>query len=146
MTSNKSLRSYRPEHTFAEFIKGPDGLPPPLFAQPMFHMLANIISSKAYPELSTVEQALTMSPPEKAQFRIIASADAAKPKPVFPQWTSKGQKDKHQSPTAWGSRMNKWGIRTGLAEGVSVHCIRREALIKADGKMQSSNAIESCRR
>ncbi|KKO96715.1 hypothetical protein THAR02_11181 [Trichoderma harzianum] len=102
------------------------------YYNPMFHLLANIISSGAYPELSTVEQSLAIRPPENTQFRIIASTDAAKQKPVFPQWNSSGRKDEHRNPTSWANQFYSWGVRTGLAEGVSVHCIRREALIKAN--------------
>ncbi|KAL7940599.1 hypothetical protein V8C42DRAFT_362174 [Trichoderma barbatum] len=137
----KGLRKNQPEHPLAEFIKDPEGHHPPLFAQPMFHMLANIISSKAYPDISTVEQALEMKPPANAQFRIITLPKEAELKPVFPEWTSIGPSDKHQNPHGWANHINEWGVRTGLAEGVSVHCIRREVLIKADDNGHSIGQV-----
>lgn len=128
------LQRCRPEHPFGEVITGPDGLPPPLYAQPMFHLLANIISSEVCTELMTVELALSLRPPRNAEFRILEWTDQAKRKPVFPAWGPSGPKDETKTPTAWGRQLNAWAVRYGLPGGLRTHDIRREALIKANGE------------
>lgn len=129
-----SLSLNRPEHTFAEQIVGPDGLPPPMFAQPMLYWLANIISSRAFADFNDVAQLLALKPPQDSNFRILAWADDAKERPVFPEWTSGGPKEKTKSPTSWASQFANWGRRTGFTAPLGLHSVRREALIKVNGK------------
>src|SRR5437773_1203292 len=77
---------HRPEHPFGEQMETPDGLPPPLFAQPMLHWLANIISSGAFADYyKTVEQVLAAVPPSNSNFRVMEWADDKKDEPVFPR-------------------------------------------------------------
>jgi len=87
----------RPEHPFAEQIEGPDKIPPPLFAQPLLHWLANFISSGASPELETVEQALALEPPRNGNFRLIEWDHSMLEKPVFPKWTAKVLRTSHEA-------------------------------------------------
>lgn len=104
----------------------------------MFHMLANIISSEVYPELSTVEMALNLKPPKNGpSFRVIAPTKERIKTPVFPAWSSCGPKTNTKSPTSWGTQASDWAVRAGLAEGMGLHAVRREALIKANGKNQA---------
>ena len=63
-------------------METPDGLPPPLFAQPMLHWLANIISSGAFADYKTVEQALAAEPPRISNFRVVEWADDKKNEPL----------------------------------------------------------------
>ncbi|EHK19893.1 uncharacterized protein TRIVIDRAFT_47147 [Trichoderma virens Gv29-8] len=96
-------------------------------------MLANIISSGFYPELSTVEKALKLTPPKNGpSFRIITLADEGKKKPVFPAWSQHGPKGTVKAPNSWGAQASDWAIRAGLATGLGLHSARREALIKAN--------------
>ncbi|CAM1508797.1 Fc.00g056450.m01.CDS01 [Cosmosporella sp. VM-42] len=122
----------QPEHPFAERMVGPDGLPPPLFAQPMLHWLANLISSHASADLCTVEQVLALQPPKNGNFRIIEWADDVKKVAVFPEWSSTGPKTKSKSPNSWVTQFSDLGKRTGFTSGLGLHAVRREALIKAN--------------
>ncbi|KAK3984490.1 hypothetical protein QBC44DRAFT_336862 [Cladorrhinum sp. PSN332] len=125
----KATDENQPEHPFAEQIKGPDSLPPPLFAQPMLHWLANAISSRAFADYQDVQQLLDARPPKGGQFRIAEWAEEKKSKPVFPQWTSKGPIDKSREPTSWGYQASNWARRTGFAASFGLHSVRRKALI-----------------
>jgi len=124
----------RPEHPFAEQIEGPDKIPPPLFAQPLLHWLANFISSGASPELETVEQALALEPPRNGNFRLIEWDHSMLEKPVFPKWTGKGPADESRSPDSFGTDGSKWAKRAGLTTGLGLHAPRREILINCNGK------------
>lgn len=99
-------------------------------------MLANMISAGVYPELSTVEEALKLKPPSNIPYRVIALADKCEKRPVFPVWSSSGPQNKKKNPRSWGTQASNWAIRAGLAKGLGLHSVRREALIKANGKKQ----------
>ena len=114
---------------------GPDGLPPPLFAQPMLHWLANIISSQAFADLYTVEQILALQPPKSGNFRIMEWAENVQDKAVFPEWSSTGPKTKSKNPNSWVSQFSELGNRAGFTAWLGLHATRREALIKANGKL-----------
>lgn len=96
-------------------------------------MLANMISARVYPELSTVEEALKLKPP-KNMSRVIPLADKCENKPVFPAWSSGGPQAGRKNPRSWGTQASDWAIRAGLAKGLGLHSVRREALIQANGK------------
>ncbi|KAK5988066.1 hypothetical protein PT974_12203 [Cladobotryum mycophilum] len=122
----------QPEHTFAEWLTDSEGLPPPLFAQPILHWLANIISSGVSAELRTVDDALKMRPPAHSRFRVIEWQEEMKQTPVFPTWTRDGQEKASRNPTSWGSQASSWANRAGFPNGVPLHALRREALIKCN--------------
>ncbi|PWI64678.1 hypothetical protein PCL_08687 [Purpureocillium lilacinum] len=128
----KATDKNQPEHPFAEQIEGPDKIPPPLFAQPLLHWLANIISSGASPELETVEQALALEPPRNGNFRLIEWDHSMLEKPVFPKWTGKGHADESRSPDSFGTDGSKWAKRAGLTTGLGLHAPRREILINCN--------------
>jgi len=153
----------RPEHPFGEQMETPDGLPPPLFAQPMLHWLANIISSGAFAGYKTVEQVLAAVPPSNSNFRVMEWADDKKDEPVFPRWTSKGPvlskkppttakepgssktqetrmgpKYLPRSPKSWGQQASDWALRAGFLAVFGIHAIRRIILMLANGKIALS--------
>ncbi|KAJ6439078.1 carbonic anhydrase [Purpureocillium lavendulum] len=122
-------------------MKAPDGLPPPLFAQPLLHWLANVISARASSELTTVEQALSLKPPKKGNFRIIEWDRHMIDRPVFPEWTRDGPTDKTRSPDSWSDEVSKWAKRAGLTNGTGLHAPRREALIKCNDRGYSLGQV-----
>ncbi|EGU76075.1 hypothetical protein FOXB_13413 [Fusarium oxysporum f. sp. conglutinans Fo5176] len=128
----KATDKNQPEHPFAEQIVGPDGLPAPLFAQPMLHWLANMVASRAFADLDDVEQLLALKPPGNGNFRILQWADDAKEKPVFPEWASSGPKAKTKSPRSWVTQFSDWGKRAGFTAPLGLHAVRREALIRVN--------------
>ncbi|XEV04772.1 hypothetical protein FSHL1_010059 [Fusarium sambucinum] len=132
MSRTEIQTTCRPEHPFAEYMVGPDGLPPPLFAQPMLHWLANIISSRAFADLGTVEEVLALQPPSNGNFRNLEWADDVKEKPVFPEWSPTGPKAKQKDPKSWVSQFSDWGRRAGFTAQFGLHAVRREALIKVN--------------
>ncbi len=124
----------RPEHPFGEQIVGPDGVPPPLFAQPMLHWLANIISSQAFADYQTVEQALSARPPKNnGSFRTVPWAKGKENEPVFPKWTANGRGKKPRTPTSWATQAHGWAKRAGFVTQVfGMHAARRAALMNVD--------------
>jgi hypothetical protein len=100
----------------------------------MLHWLANVISSHAFAGLDTVEEILALRPPKNGNFRIMEWADDAQEKPVFPEWSSTGPKAKGKNPMSWVSQFSDWGNRAGFTAWLGLHAIRREALIKVNGK------------
>uniref|UniRef100_A0A4E9EHL3 C2H2-type domain-containing protein n=1 Tax=Gibberella zeae TaxID=5518 RepID=A0A4E9EHL3_GIBZA len=128
----KGTNTNQPEHPFAEQVEGPDGMPPPLFAQPMLHWLANLISSRAFADFDTVEQILALEPPKNGNFRILEWADDAQEKPVFPEWSTTECKTKSKNPKSWVTQFSDWGNRAGFTAQLGLHAVRREALIKVN--------------
>ena len=126
----------RPEHPFAEQIVGLDGVPPPLFAQPMLHWLANIISSQAFADYQTVDEALAALPPNNSgSFRIVPWAKGKENEPVFPQWTAKGRGKKPRTPTSWANQAYDWARRASFViEIFGMHAARRAALISVNSE------------
>ncbi|KAG7284893.1 hypothetical protein NEMBOFW57_009508 [Staphylotrichum longicolle] len=127
----------RPEHPFGEQIVGPDGVPPPLFAQPMLHWLANIISSQAFADYQTVEQALAARPPENnGSYRVVPWAKAKENEPVFPKWTAKGRTKIPRTPTSWANQGFGWARRADFVTPVfGMHAARRAVLINANSEV-----------
>ena len=124
----------RPEHPLAERLIGPDGLPPPLFAQPMVHWLVNIISSEALRDYKTIEDVLSAFPEEGESFCFLEWADDMLDMPVFPEWSESGPKPKAKNDKAWGNQVSQRAKRAGFLLGLAIHAIRREILIKVNGK------------
>jgi len=122
----------------AERIEGPDGLPPPLYAQPILHWLANIISSEALKDYHSIEDVLNLKPPENEDFWVMEWAAEMKDKPVFPRWSAEGPLDGSRDPTAWGKQASQWAVRAGFICGFGLHASRREILIKTNGRGSSS--------
>lgn len=115
---------------------------PPLYAQPVFHMLVNIISAKACPELENVDDILRLEvPPGPISYRVFEWSDDGEKKSVFPTWARNGQKDKQKSPMVWGNQFSAWATRVGIPGGLGFHSIRREALIQANGSYPPLNRL-----
>ncbi|KAK8071921.1 hypothetical protein PG996_005269 [Apiospora saccharicola] len=130
----------KPEHPLAEKIEGEDG-PPPLFAQPILHWLANFLSAQAFRDFKTVDQILALTPRPGESYRILDWADDKRDQPVFPEWTAEGPKDKPKSPKSWGTQASAWAVRAGFTEGMGLHASRREALIKVDDNGYSMGQV-----
>jgi hypothetical protein len=115
-------------------MNAPDGLYPPLVAQPIVHWLANITSSQALAHYHTLDQILEARPPDNRSYRALEWADHMLDQPVFPEWQPNGRKSKPRLPTAWGKQASAWAIRAGLTNGLGFHSIRRKALINCNGR------------
>ncbi|KAK8038354.1 hypothetical protein PG994_015121 [Apiospora phragmitis] len=130
----------KPEHPLAERIEGEDG-PPPLFAQPILHWLANFLSTQAFRDFRTVDQILALTPRPGESYRILEWADDKLDHPVFPEWSAEGPKDKPKSPKSWGTQASAWAVRAGFPAGMGLHASRREALIKVDDNGYSMGQV-----
>jgi len=131
----------RPEHPLAEMLKGPDGLPPPLFSQLILHWLVNIISAGALRDYKTIEDVLDVMPDEGDSYCFLEWADDMLEKLVFPEWSESGPKAKARNDKAWGNQVSHWARRAGFVDGLAIHAIRREILINVDGKAPSNPNI-----
>jgi len=117
--------------------------PPPLYAQPMLFWLANIISSNALKGNPTLEEILGLPPPKGRKHWVMEWHESMLDKPVFPEWTACGPKEKSRNPAAWGFHASDWAIRAGFVNGMGLHCPRREILVKANGKIGASCPVPS---
>ncbi|EFY94585.2 carbonic anhydrase [Metarhizium robertsii ARSEF 23] len=122
----------QPEHPFPERMNTPDGLYPPLVAQPIVHWLANIVSSQAFARYHTLDQILAIRPPKNSNYCIIEWADHMLDKPVFPEWNPDGRSEKTRCPNAWGSQSTALAKRAGMTNGLGFHSVRRKALINCN--------------
>ncbi|KAK2590414.1 hypothetical protein QQS21_011901 [Conoideocrella luteorostrata] len=122
----------QPEHPFSERMAvGSEGYPP-LFAQPMVHWLANILSSGALAGIKTLDDILKIRPPKNSRYRELNWEKEMLDKPVFPEWSADGPANKPQSPTGLGKQASDWAIRARLTTGLSFHAVRREILIQCN--------------
>ncbi|KAI0443369.1 hypothetical protein F4803DRAFT_515037 [Xylaria telfairii] len=128
----KGLDYKQPEHPLAERLIGLDGLPPPLFAQPMVHWLVNIISSGALRDYKTIEEVLDAVPGEGESLCFLEWAHKMRDMPVFPAWTESGPQNTAKTPGSWADQVSKWAKRTGFLLGLPIHAIRREILLKVN--------------
>lgn len=55
--------------------------------------------------------------------------------PVFPEWSESGPQPKAKNDKAWGNQVSQWAKRAGFLRGLAIHAIRREILLKANGKI-----------
>jgi hypothetical protein len=99
----------------------------------MLWWLVNFISSKAFRDYTTIEDVLRITPPDGETFWRMEWADDMLDKPVFPQWSVDGPQDKAKNDKAWGNDVSNWAKRAGFLDGVGLHAIRREILIKLVG-------------
>ncbi|KAL2015888.1 hypothetical protein VTK56DRAFT_4663 [Thermocarpiscus australiensis] len=137
----KGLDYKQPEHPLAETLQGPDGLPPPLFAQPMVHWLVNIISAQAFRDYHTIEDVLNVIPEEGESFCFLEWAEDMLDKPVFPEWSGSGPENKAKNDKAWGNQVSQWAKRAGFIHGLAIHAIRREILIKVNDSGASMGQV-----
>uniref|UniRef100_A0A8H7TR61 Uncharacterized protein n=1 Tax=Bionectria ochroleuca TaxID=29856 RepID=A0A8H7TR61_BIOOC len=80
----------QPEHPLPERLQSSDGKPPPLFAQPVFHLLGNCISAGAFADYRTVDEVLAVRRPDNQSYGILELDRNIETRPVFPVWTSSG--------------------------------------------------------
>lgn len=113
--------------------------PPPLYAQPMLFWLANIISSKALKGNPALEEVLDLTPPDDRKHWVMQWEERMSEEPVFPGWTSRGPEEKSRSLSNWGRQASDWAKRARFVDGMGLHCPRREALVKANGKTVTSS-------
>jgi len=93
-----------------------------------------LISSRAFADFNTLEEILALEPPKNGNFRILEWAEDSQEKPVFPEWSSTGCKTKSKNPKSWVTQFSDWGNRAGFTAQLGLHAVRREALIKVNGK------------
>ncbi len=100
----------------------------------MVHWIVNIISAGALRDYKTLEDVLNVIPGEGESFCPLEWGDDMLDKPVFPEWSDSGPKLKAKNDKAWGKQVSDWAKRAGFINGLAIHAVRREILIKANGK------------
>lgn len=100
----------------------------------MLWWIVNFLAAGVFQEYKTIDELFSVQPPEGETFWVLEWADEALDKPVFPAWSVDGPTDKAKNPSAWANDISGWGKRAGYISGLVIHAIRREILIKVNGK------------
>ncbi len=100
----------------------------------MLWWLANFISSGAFRDYKTIEDVLFVRPPDGESFWMMEWERDMLDKPVFPQWSADGPGGQAKNDKAWGNDVSNWAKRAGFLNGMGLHAVRREILIKLVGK------------
>ncbi|KAF1346306.1 hypothetical protein EJ07DRAFT_145073, partial [Lizonia empirigonia] len=105
---------------------------PPLFAHGLMFLLPIFIKSQAFRDFKTIEDIFAARPRPDEQYWIMEWDDRVLMDPVFPEMSASGPINKPKNPNSWGSQCSKWAVRAGFPQGMGLHAVRREALIKVD--------------
>jgi hypothetical protein len=103
----------------------------------MLWWLVNFLSVGAFQHYKTIEDVLDVAPPQGEDFWMLDWNDEVLDKPVFPQWSADGPTGKSKGDTSWGNDATSWAQRAGFP-GLTIHAVRREILIKVNGKEGST--------
>lgn len=122
----------RPTHILYEDV--PNQL---LVVNPMLFMISIFLAAGAVKHYQTVKQLLDVKPPDDQSYWILDWADHVLEKPVFPEMSVDGPKDKIQTGTGFSSQLTGLSLRAGMQHPITVHGMRRESLIQATGKFNT---------
>ncbi|RYO74330.1 hypothetical protein DL764_010855 [Monosporascus ibericus] len=113
----------------------------PLVANPMLFMLAIFLAAGAFKNYHTVEGVLAVKPPPDQRYWALEWADHVLDLPVFPEVSVNGPTEKIQTGTAFSSQLREVSLRAGMEIPVTVHGMRREALIQATSNGYSKDEL-----
>ncbi|KAI9774213.1 MAG: hypothetical protein M1839_001759 [Geoglossum umbratile] len=118
----------RPQHAMYEDIT-------PLFANPVLPMLAIALADGVFKDYTTFEEGFATPPPADGSLYHLKIHKSKQNLPFFQVVSCGGPTGKLQSASSFSNRLVGLGRRAGYRESIGVHDIRKEALVKADGKL-----------
>jgi carbonic anhydrase len=106
----------------------------PLFANPMLPLLAIAFASNAFEDYHSFEEIFAIPPPVVGAIYEIRIRKEMLQVPFFQVMSPNGPTGKIQGAASFDKRMVDLGHRAGYLENITVHAMRREVLVKADGR------------
>lgn len=101
----------------------------------MLYILALALADDAFKDYSTLEEIFDLEPPRDQNIWHLEWKDSVLDLPVFRKMSLHGPTDTIQSSSSYDRQLSDSGHRAGFEVNISVHDARREALVKADGKL-----------
>ena len=106
----------------------------PLFANPVLPLLAIALADRAFQDYATFEEIEAIPPPADGSLHHLRIKKDMLRVPFFQMVSVDGPTGKIQGAGSFSNRTVDLGHRAGYEENIGIHDIRREALVKADGK------------
>jgi hypothetical protein len=109
----------------------------PLFANPILPLLAIALADDAFQDYQTSEEIFAIPPPSDGNLHELRIRKELGRVPFFQIMSPSGPTGKIQQAVSFTKRMVDLGHRAGYPQNIGVRAIRREVLVKADGKCLS---------
>ncbi len=93
------------------------------------------LADGAFKDYSTLEEILELEPPADQNIWHVEWKDSVLDTPVFRKVSLDGPTDEIQTSSSYDQQLSAVGHRAGYKVNITVHAARREALVKADGKL-----------
>ena len=107
----------------------------PLFANPVLPLLAIALADHAFRDHRTFEEIEAIPPPADGSLHHLRIKKEMLRVPIFQIISADGPTGKIHGASSFSNRTVDLGHRAGYEENIGIHDIRREALVKADGKL-----------
>ena len=107
----------------------------PLFANPVLPLLAIALTDHAFRDYRTFEEIEAIPPPADRSLHHLRIKKEMLHVPIFQIISAGGPTGKIHGASSFSNRTVDLGHRAGYEENIGIHDIRREALVKADGKL-----------
>jgi hypothetical protein len=124
----------RPKHALYEDMQ-------PLFANPVLPLLAIALADDIFMDYHSFEDIEAVPPPADGSLHHLRIKREMFNTPVFRRMSPDGPIGKIVTASTYSHRLVALGHRAGYPENITVHGMRREILVKADGKFASQSAI-----
>ncbi|RHZ51665.1 uncharacterized protein CDV56_103977 [Aspergillus thermomutatus] len=115
----------RPQHAMYEDME-------PLFANPVLPLLAIALANHAFQDYDTFEAIEAIPPREDGLLTYIRFKEEMQDVPFFQTLSSDGPTGQIQKADSFNNRSVHRGHRAGYEANITMHAVRREALVKAD--------------
>ena len=113
----------------------------PLFANPVLPLLAIALADRAFQDYATFEEIEAIPPPADGSLHHLRIKKDMLRVPFFRIVSADGPTGKIQGAGSFSNRTVDLGHRAGYEENIGIHDIRREALVKADGKFSRGTPL-----
>ena len=107
----------------------------PLFANPVLPLLAIAFADHAFQDYGSFEEIEAIPPPPDGSLHHLRIRKDMLRVPFFQIVFADGPTGKIHGASSFSNRTVDLGHRAGYEENIGIHDIRREALVKADGKL-----------
>lgn len=114
----------------------------PLFVNPMLPLLAIALADRAFQDYKTFTDIEAIPPPADGSLHHLRIKKCMLRLPFFQIVSANGPTGKIHTAGSFSNRTVNLGHRAGYEENIGMHDIRREALVKADGRF--SRTKHSC--
>ena len=111
----------------------------PLFADPVLPLLAIALADRAFQDYATFEEIEAIPPPADGSLHHLRIKRGMLRVPFFRIVSADGPTGKIQGAGSFSNLTVDLGHRVGYEENIGIYDIRRDTLVKADGKFLSRN-------